>query len=278
MVKREALDISVTKQCKLLGIARSTVYYEPQISQRKLDIMERMDEIYTDDPTSGQRKIKDALRERYGIEAGRDLIRSLMRTMGIHAIYTEPHLSIPDVQHKKFPYLLRGVKVTHVNQVWSTDITYIRLKNGFVYLTAIIDWYSRRILAWRLSNSLSSDFCVDVLLDAVGKYGWPEVFNTDQGCQYTSERFTKLFDGEGCTARLSMDGKGRSLDNVYIERFWRTIKYEDVYIKGYENVVDCAKGIEAFIRRYNDVREHSSLDGKTPSDVYFGRVVLNGAA
>ena len=278
MVEREALDISVTKQCELLGIARSTVYYEPQISQRKLDIMERMDEIYTDDPTSGQRKIKYALRERYGIEAGRDLIRGLMRTMGIYAIYTEPHLSIPDVQHKKFPYLLRGVKVTHVNQVWSTDITYIRLKNGFVYLTAIIDWYSRRILAWRLSNSLSSDFCVDVLLDAVGKYGWPEVFNTDQGCQYTSERFTKLFDGEGCTARLSMDGKGRSLDNVYIERFWRTIKYEDVYIKGYENVVDCAKGIEAFIRRYNDVREHSSLDGQTPSDVYFGRVVLNGAA
>lgn len=249
MVERDASELSITRQCELLGIARSTASYVPQTSQRKIDIMAYMDEIYTDDPTSGQRKIKDALRERYGIEVGRDLVRSLMRTMGIRAIYPEPHLTVPDAQHKKFPYLLRGVKVTRVNQVWSTDITYIRLKNGFVYLTAIIDWYSRRILAWKLSNTLSSDFCVDILLEAVGKYGWPEVFNTDQGCQYTSERFTKLFDDEGCTAKLSMDGKGHSLDNVYIERFWRTIKYEDIYIKGYENVVDCAKGIDAFIRR-----------------------------
>ena len=146
-----------------------------------------------------------------------------------------------------------------VVEVWSTDITYIRLKHGFVYLTAIIDWYSRRILAWRLSNSLSSDFCVDVLLEAVGKYGWPEVFNTDQGSQYTSEKFTKCFEDKGCTAKLSMDGKGRSLDNVYIERFWRTLKYEDVYLKGYMDMKECFKGIKAFIDRYNDRRRHSSL-------------------
>ncbi len=189
-----------------------------------------------------------------------------------------PSENPPNATHRKYPYLLRGVKVTHVNQVWSTDITYIRLKHGFVYLTAIIDWYSRRILAWRLSNSLSSDFCVDVLLEAVGKYGWPEVFNTDQGSQYTSEKFTKCFEDEGCTAKLSMDGKGRSLDNVYIERFWRTLKYEDIYLKGYMDMKECFKGIKSFIDRYNDRRRHSSLENHTPSEVYFNHVVLKVAA
>lgn len=278
MVVRKDPELTITRQCELLGIARSTASYVPRVSGRKLDIMAYMDEIYTDDPSSGQRKIKAALEERYGIKAGRDLIRSLMRTMGIHAIYQEPHLTVPDTQHKKYPYLLRGVKATHANQVWSTDITYIRLENGFVFLTAIIDWYSRCILSWKLSNTLSSDFCVDVLLEAVQKYGWPEVVNTDQGCQYTSDKFTSLFKDEKCSAKLSMDGKGRSLDNVYIERFWRTLKYEDVYIKGYVNVIDCERGVRNFIRRYNEVREHSSLDNKTPSDVYFGRVVLKRAA
>lgn len=189
-----------------------------------------------------------------------------------------PSENPPNAMHRKYPYQLRGVKVTHVNQVRSTDITYIRLKHGFVYLTAIIDWYSRRILAWRLSNSLSSDFCVDVLLEAVGKYGWPEVFNTDQGSQYTSEKFTKCFEDEGCTAKLSMNGKGRSLDNVYIERFWRTLKYEDIYLKGYMDMKECFKGIKSFIDRYNDRRRHSSLENHTPSEVYFNHVVLKVAA
>ena len=269
---------SVLEQCELLGIPRSSVYYTPKVSERKVEIMNAIDEIYTKDPTSGKRKVKAALRERYGITAGLALVRKLMQAMGLRAVYPGPRTTIPNIQHKKYPYLLRGVKVTHVNQVWSTDITYIRLKHGFVYLTAIIDWYSRRILAWRLSNSLSSDFCVEVLKEAVELYGWPEVFNTDQGCQYTSEKFTGLFEDKACTAKLSMDGKGRSLDNVYIERFWRTIKYEDVYIKGYENVAECKKGVGAFIYNYNNVRLHSSLDNKTPSSVYFGYAVLKGVA
>lgn len=173
MVERQDAEYTVTEQCELLGISRSGVYYVPTVSERKIEIMNYMDEIYTDDPTSGQRKIQAELEKTYGIKAGRDLIRTLMRKMGLRAIHPGPRTTVPNATHQKYPYLLRGVKVTHVNQVWSTDITYIRLKHGFVYLTAIIDWYSRRILAWRLSNSLSSDFCVDVLLEAVGKYGWP---------------------------------------------------------------------------------------------------------
>lgn len=278
MVERQDTEYTVTEQCELLGISRSGVYYVPTVSERKIEIMNYMDEIYTDDPTSGQRKILAELGETYGIKAGRDLIRTLMRKMGLRAIHPGPRTTVTNAMHRKYPYLLRGVKVTHVNQVWSTDITYIRLKHGFVYLTAIIDWYSRRILAWRLSNSLSSDFCVEVLLEAVGRYGWPEVFNTDQGCQYTSEKFTKLFEDENCTAKLSMDGKGRSLDNVYIERFWRTLKYEDVYLKGYTDMKACYRGIKAFIDRYNDRRRHSSLDNHTPSEVYFNHVVLKPAA
>lgn len=278
MVEPENKEYSVSQQCGFFGISRGTYYYEPKVSDRKFEIMNAMDEIFTEDPTSGQRKFQRALKNRYGISAGRDLIRTLMHKIGIHPVYPGPRTTIPDLQCKKYPYLLRNVDVTHVNQVWSTDITYIRLAHGYIYLTAIIDWYSRRILAWKISNTLNADFCVDILLEAVGKYGWPEIFNTDQGCQYTSDKFTKLFEAEGCTAKLSMDGKGRSLDNVYIERFWRTIKYEDIYIKGYVTVAECEAGIRAFMERYNDRREHSSLDNHTPSDVYFNRVVLNKAS
>ena len=240
--------------------------------------MNRIDEIFTEEPTFGKRRIRVTLEKQYNISIGLALTRSLMQKMGLYAVYPKPKTTIPDSQHQKYPYLLRNVKISSVNQVWSTDITYIRLKNGFAFLTAIIDWYSRRILAWKLSNTLSSDFCIEVLKEAVNKYGWPEIFNTDQGCQYTSERFTKEFEKADCTAKLSMDGKGRSLDNVYIERFWRTIKYEDIYIKGYENMVDCEKGIACYIKKYNDKRIHSSLDNKTPSDVYFNRVTSNKVA
>ena len=173
---------------------------------------------------------------------------------------------------------MRNVVINRVNQVWSTDITYIRLKKGFARLTAVIDWYGRRILSWRLSTTLSTDFCEECVREAIEKYGWPEVFNTDQGCQYTSEQFTGIFNREGCPARLSMDGKGRAYDNIFVERFWRTIKHEDVYLKGYGTVAECRKGLGEFICRYNDVRGYSSLDGDTPSDIYFGKVRLERAA
>jgi len=281
MVDRDSV-LSVSHQCALLGISRNVFYYKPQASQETLLLMRLMDDIFTDDMTAGQRKIRRALWNRYGVRAGRDRIRTLMERMNIRPICPKPDLSFPKRDDHKFPYLLHGVKITHANQVWSTDITYVRLKEGFCYLTAVIDWYSRRILSWRLSNTLSAVFCIECVNEAFGKYGRPEIFNTDQGSQYTSQDFTSLFearDKEGhLLTRLSMDSKGRAYDNIYIERFWKTIKYEDIYLKGYGTMKECRAGIAEFICRYNDRREHSSLDGHAPSDVYFKRVTLRKVA
>lgn len=277
MVKADD-EFSITKQCDLLGISRNSYYYEPKISDFKLEVMARIDELYTEDPTSGQRKLQTTLERRFGIKVGRRLIRHLMEIMQIAAIYPKPFLSVPEKMHKKYPYLLRNVAVTRVNQVWSTDITYIRLKNGFVYLTAVMDWFSRRILSWRLSTVLSTTFCEETVREAIQNFGWPEIFNTDQGCQYTSEQFTSIFAWDGCPTRLSMDSKGRAYDNIFVERFWRTLKQEDIYIKGYETVTECKEGLKTFFARYNDVRLHSSLDWNTPSDVYFKRVQLGDVA
>src|SRR5574344_2063866 len=196
--------------------------------------------------------------------------------LGINAVFPKKHLSIPDKQHPKYPYLLHNVAITRVNQVWSTDITYIRLKGGFVYLTAVIDWYSRCVLSRKLSTTLNAQFCIDAVREALDKYGWPEIFNTDQGCQYTSKDFTAIF--ENSPTRLSMDGKGRAFDNIFVERLWRTVKYEDVYIRGYQSVKECKAGLERYFTFYNDRREHSSLDGNTPSDIYFRRTFIEGAA
>lgn len=278
MVDPGDADNTISHQCDLLGISRNAYYYEPKFSDFKLMVMERIDKLYTLDPTSGQRKLQANLKKYYGIEVGRRLIRHLMEIMQIAAIYPKPDLSFPNKQNKAFPYLLRNVAITRVNQVWSTDITYIRLKNGFAYLTAVIDWYSRRILSWRLSTTLSTDFCEDAVCEAIQKYGWPEVFNTDQGCQYTSKQFTDIFTWKECPTKLSMDGKGRAYDNVFVERFWRTLKQEDIYIKGYETMAECRKGLEEYFVRYNDVRLHSSLDWNTPSDVYFKKVRLGNVA
>lgn len=280
MVDREERGLSVSRQCALLGISRNAFYYEPHVSKLKIKVMNLIDELYTEDPTSGQRKLRAALRKRYGVRVGRPLIRGLMETMQISAIYPKPNLSRPGTgaMNARFPYLLRNVEATRANQVWSTDITYVRLKEGFAYLTAVIDWYSRRILSWRLSTTLSADFCEEAVREAIDRYGWPEIFNTDQGCQYTSRQFTGIFDWEGCPTRLSMDGRGRAYDNIFVERFWRTVKQEDIYIRGYGSVAECRRGIAEFMKRYNDVREHSSLDWNTPSDVYFGRVFLDKVA
>jgi putative transposase len=268
-------DLSLSRQCRLLSLGRTALYYQPALSQRTLDLMKRIDELFTEDPTRGTRRICAVLRKE-GIDVGRAKVRRLMERMGLSAIYCKPNLSKPILEHRKYPYLLRNVPVTRVNQVWSTDITYIRLRNGFVYLTAIIDWYSRFVLAWRLSTSLDSAFCIEALNDALSKYGNPEIFNTDQGCQFTSTEFTGTLEKNGI--RISMDGKGRALDNVFVERLWRTVKYEDVYLRDYENVTACRKGLACFFERYNTRREHQSLEYRFPAEVYFSGKALKAAA
>ena len=264
-------SISLTRQCSLLTIGRTSIYYRPQISESKLELLRQVDELYTEDPTRGTRRICAALRRR-GVEIGRGKARKLMKLLGIAAIYCKLNLSKAAPGHKLYPYLLRNVPITRVNQVWSTDITYIRLRHGFVYLCAVIDWYSRYVLSWRLSTTLDAAFCVEALQEAIGKYGKPEVFNTDQGCQFTSEDFTRVLESNGIA--ISMDGKGRALDNVFVERLWRTVKYEDIYLKDYGTVPDCRAGLETFFDRYNNRREHQSLEYRFPSEVYFGKDVL----
>jgi putative transposase len=238
--------------------------------------MERIDELFTEDPTRGTRRLKAALHKRFGIDLGRSKIRSLMARMGLSAIYQAVNTSQPNKAHKKYPYLLRNVKIDRVKQVWSTDITYIRLKGGFVYLCAVIDWYSRYVLSWRLSTTLDSSFCVDAVEEAISTYGVPDIFNTDQGCQFTSESFTSVLSKNGI--RISMDGRGRALDNVFIERLWRTVKYENIFIRGYESVSECRSGLTKYLYWYNNHREHSSLGGNYPMEIYFGHITLPAAA
>jgi len=196
--------------------------------------------------------------------------------MGIAAIYPKKNLSIANKSHKKYLYLLRGLAITRSHQVWSTDITYIRLKKGFVYLTAVIDWYSRYVLSWRISTTLDRRFCIEALNEALEKHGQPEIFNTDQGCQYTSEEFTGILKSK--QIKISMDGKGRTLDNVFVERLWRTVKQEEVYLKGYRNIPECREGLRAYFDLYNTLREHQSLDYNYPAEIYFGEILLKNPA
>jgi len=272
-----AAALSITKQCELLSMSRGFFYYLPvELTARDLQLMEKLDELFTENPTRGTRRLRQALKKRWGLVAGRDKVRRLMRNMGITAIYPKKSLSVANQAHKKYPYLLRGVAITHPNQVWSTDITYIRLHKGFVYLTAIIDWYSRYVLSWRISTTLDRSFCIEALQEALEQYGNPEIFNTDQGCQYTSEAFTSILKVN--QIKISMDGKGRALDNVFVERLWRTVKQEEVYLKGYGSVADCREGLRAYFERYNNLREHQSLDYNYPAEIYFGDILLKQAA
>lgn len=272
-----AAALSITKQCELLSMSRGFFYYLPvELTARDLQLLEKLDELFTENPTRGTRRLSQALKKRFGLVAGRDKVRRLMRIMGISAIYPKKNLSVATPAHKKYPYLLRGVAITHPNQVWSTDITYVRLRNGFVYLTAIIDWYSRYVLSWRISTTLDRSFCIEALQEALAQYGKPEIFNTDQGCQYTSEAFTSILKAN--QIKISMDGKGRALDNVFVERLWRTVKQEEVYLKGYGNIADCREGLRAYFERYNNLREHQSLDYNYPAEIYFGDLLLKQAA
>jgi putative transposase len=227
--------------------------------------MKRLDALYTEDPTYGARRMCAALRNA-GVTIGRYKVRRLMDKMGLEAIYRKPRLSAPHPGHTVYPYLLRGVKSTRVNQVWSSDITYIRLRHGFVYLTAVIDWYSRYVLSWRLSTGLDTAFCVEALEEAIERYGTPDVFNTDQGTQFTSTAFTGILKKHG--VKISMDGRGRALDNVFVERLWRTVKHEDVYLKEYGSVSECRAGLTTFFDRYNTRRPHQSLGYRYPKDVF----------
>lgn len=262
--------MSLEKQCELLGLSRSSYYYQPcGESAENLALMRVIDKLYTKYPFYGARRLVANLPVDYHpISLKR--VRRLMKLMGIEAIYPKPNLSRPDSEHKIFPYLLRGKKIEKVNQVWSTDITYVPMEQGFLYLCAIVDWYSRYILSWEISNTLTTDFCLKALNDALKTGQKPDIFNTDQGSQFTSNEFTKtLIEKE---ILVSMDGKGRALDNIFIERFWRTIKYEHIYLKEYKDGGTLFKGLLSYIQFYNTERKHQSLLYLTPKQVFDGQV------
>lgn len=267
ILKEDDTGLSVRQQCELLGLNRSTLYYEPvPWTEDDLKIMNVIDELFTKRPSLGVRQMMWRLRDR-GFEIGRKRVRTLMRRMGLVAVFPKKNTSKRNPQHPVYPYLLRDVPIVRVNQVWSMDITYIRLGKGFAYLTAVMDWHSRYVIAWRLSNTLTADFCVECLQEAL-QYGKPEIFNTDQGCQFTCGEFIKVL--EDAEIAISMDGKGRALDNIFVERLWRTVKYDDIYIKGYQTLPEVNTGLKEFFDDYNMDRRHSSLGYKTPWTVFAG--------
>jgi putative transposase len=270
MIDRAQPALSVRRQCELLRVSRSGLYYEPEPSDpEQLAVMRRIDEIHLKYPFYGSRKVSLELR-REGQDANRKRIQRLMRLMGLEAIAPKPSTSTPHPKHPKYPYLLRGLTVSRVNQVWSTDITYIPMRDGFVYLVAIMDWYSRRVLAWRLSNTMDSSFCVEALEQALKRFGTPEIFNTDQGAQFTAEAFTKPLRERGIA--ISTDGKGRCLDNVFVERLWRSLKYEEVYLHAYDNATEARAGIGRYLDFYNNERPHQALGYQTPAAFHRGLV------
>lgn len=259
-------SLSVRRQSQLLSLNRSTLYYEAvEASEEELSLMRRIDELYLNRPFLGSRRMSLALREE-GLEANRKRVQRLMRKMGLEGLAPGPSTSEPHPEHEKYPYLLRGVEVTRANQVWTADVTYIPMARGFLYLVAVMDWYSRNVLAWRLSNTLDPGFCVEALKAALEQYGPPSIFNTDQGAQFTAKDFTDLLKAYG--VQISMDGKGRCLDNIFIERLWRSLKYEEVYLKAYENGAEAREGIGTWFKYYGEKRPHQGLDNATPVATY----------
>lgn len=268
MIDKNKAKISLKRQCEILKISRSGLYYQSQ-DREELEMMRLIDQLYTQCPFYGSRRIAKTLSSK-GFFIGRKKARRLMRKRGLEAMYPKPSLSKANSEHKKYPYLLRGKTIDRVNQVWSTDITYIPLKNGFAYLVVVMDWYSRFILSWQLSNLLDADFCIETLERALQK-SKPDIFNSDQGSQFTCKEFVeKLEDQE---ILLSMDGRGRALDNIFVERLWRSLKYEDIYLKDYATMEEAQKGIGEYIQFYNKKRVHQSLEYQTPFEVYIGNCV-----
>ena len=268
LVESDHPEVSIRRQCELLGVSRASWYYEPAgESQENLRLMRRIDAEYTRIPVYGSRRMTAWLQTQ-GCEVNRKRVQRLMQLMGIQAVYPKPNLSRPEEGHRIYPYLLKGVKIARVNQVWSTDITYIRMAHGFVYLVAVMDWFSRFVLSWVLSLTMELDFCVEALQRAL-RQGRPEIFNSDQGSQFTSDDFTGELEARHID--ISMDGRGRCFDNIFIERLWRSLKYEEVYLKDYALVAEARDGIGRYFRFYNYERLHSSLEYRTPASIYQAR-------
>ena len=269
-------DLPLVRQAELLRLSRSTLYYEPRpVPAAELAIMRRIDELHLDYPFAGSRMLRDLLRGE-GIAIGRELVAAMMRRMGIEALYRRPNTSKPADGHKIYPYLLRNLAVERPNQVWAMDITYIPMARGFVYLAAVVDWFSRRVLAWRLSITLEVEFCLEAVEEALAKYGRPEIFNTDQGSQFTSTAFTGLLLDNAIA--ISMDGRGSWRDNVFVERLWRSVKYEEVYLRAYDSVGEARASLGRYLDFYNRKRPHSSLAARTPDRAYFDHLPLLAAA
>jgi len=267
-------QLSIARQCALLGLSRASYYRGEPLAQdqtENLMLMRLIDEEYTRHPFYGSRKMAFWLR-RQGYRVSRKRVRRLMRRMGLQSVAPKPATSQPAPAHPVYPYLLRGLAIERPNQVWCSDITYIRLAHGFVYLTAVMDWYSRYVLSWEVSVTLAEEFCISALESALRGHGQPEIFNSDQGAQFTSQAFTAVLKAAG--VRISMDGKGRALDNIMVERLWRTVKYEEIYLKEYRRVTDLIAALKAYFWFYNHERPHQSLAGATPIQVHRGEIIL----
>ena len=278
--RREAIHsahvLAKRRRCELLGVPRSTAYYRPQpVSESDLEVMRLIDKIHLRLPFYGSRRVRDELDD-LGHRVNRKRVRRLMRLMGLRALYPKRRTSHPGAGHKIYPYLLRGLSIERANQVWAADVCYLPMAKGFMYLVAIMDWHTRRVLSWRVSNTLDADFCVDALEEAIARFGPPGIFNTDQGAQFTSEAFTGVLKRHGIA--ISMDGKGRWVDNVFVERLWRSVKYEDVYLKAYETPAELRAGLARYFEFYNARRRHSALDRRTPDAVYFSQTAPVRAA
>jgi putative transposase len=275
MIDREH-DLSITRQAEVLKISRGSVYYLPRpVSAADLAVMQRLDRLHLEYPFAGSRMLRGLLALQ-GCKIGRRHVKTLMRRMGIEALYRRPRTTKPEPGHKIYPYLLRGMHVTRPNQVWAMDITYIPMARGFVYLAVVLDWATRRVLSWRVSITMEAVFCVETLEDALARHGRPDIFNTDQGSQFTSAAFTGVLASNGIA--ISMDGKGAWRDNVFVERLWRSVKYEEVYLRAYETVGEARASIGRYLDFYNGRRPHSSLDDRTPDQAYFNSLPLRLAA
>ena len=282
--KRNSIDslhssLPISRQCELLNLQRSSYYRQScknfTENEESLKLMRMIDEEYMRHPFYGTRKMRDYLR-RQGYKVNRKRVQRLMRLMGIQSVAPKPNTSLPRKEHKVYPYLLKRIDINRPDQVWCSDITYIRLSGGFVYLTAVMDWHSRYVLSWEVSVTMDDDFCVNALNSAIRQHGQPEIFNTDQGSQYTGDAFTGTLKKHAI--QISMDGKGRAMDNIFIERLWRSVKYEEIYLKEYSNVKELIKSLKQYFEFYNFERPHQTLDGQTPAEVYYGKSAALKAA